>query len=91
MPKKTVKFDDGSSIIWKDRESLRYEDAFHVALIWLDFEPGFFKRGRVLRLESLARWHAYPAGSREAIQPEERAEIVKKVRSYMRGVPIRVE
>lgn len=92
MPKKTIQFDDGSSITWKDRESLQYEDdVSHFALIWLDFEPGIFKKGRVLRSESLKRWHAYPEGSEGSIPPEKRAEIVEKVRSYMDGVPVRVE
>lgn len=91
MPAKTVAFDDGSRITWKDRETLLYEEPGYAALLWVDYEPGFFSRGRILRAESLDRWHVCPKGSGECISPEKKAQITKRVQQYFGKVSVRSE
>lgn len=84
-------FDDGSSIEWEDRESLQYREVDgHIALIWVDFEPGFFSRGRVLMIESLDKWHTVPEGRSLDLSNEKREEIIAKVRKYYGRKPLRV-
>lgn len=83
MTVKKMLFDDGSSIEWSDRESLKYQERDgHMALIWVDFEPGFFSRGRVLMSESLDRWRLVPDGRQLEIQNDKKEEITDKVRTY---------
>ncbi|MBR7745035.1 hypothetical protein [Undibacterium baiyunense] len=49
--------ENGSTVEWIDKETLKYsKDGFQV-LIWVDFEPGFFKRGRIVRLSSMEKWN----------------------------------
>ena len=85
-----VAFDDGSSIEWVNRESLRYIEPGYVALLWVDYEPGFFNRGRVLMMESLRRWHEAPANDAFEISSAKREEIVEKVRKYYGSRPLRL-
>jgi hypothetical protein len=75
-------FEDGSFIEWADRESLRYTEPGYVALLWVDYEPGFFNRGRVLMMKSLCRWHEAPAGEPLELSSNKQEEIVEKVRKY---------
>jgi hypothetical protein len=86
-------FDDGSSIEWINRETLKYgENGFSVS-IWVDFEAGLFKSGRIIRASSLKSWTTWPDGSSETISTEKRNEILAKVRNYYqsRKVKSRVE
>jgi hypothetical protein len=87
---KTLVLDDGSRLVWKDRETLCYEDAGRLALIWVDYEPGFFSRGRVIHMSSLERWHQTPQGADEAISDEKKGQIIAKVRQYFGNRPVRV-
>ncbi len=91
MTVKKMLFDDGSSIEWKDRESLKYnQHDGYAALIWIDFEPGFFSRGRVLMTQSLDRWRTGPDGQPLEITYEKREEIIEKVRRYYGRRPLRI-
>lgn len=86
-------FDDGSSIEWVDKESLRYRKERCSALIWVDFEPGFFRRGRIVKASSLAGWESPTPGCSEPMDARTKQEILRKVLEYYRlqNVSCRVE
>ena len=91
--KKSHVFKDGSSIEWIDRETLWYaKDGFSV-LIWVDFEPGFFKSGRILRSSSIKEWASKPSHAPGPIDDGQRNAIVHRVQQYYRdhGTKITVE
>lgn len=89
MLERAVTFDDGSRITWKGREALLYEEPGYMALLWVDYELGFFKRGRVLRSDSLDYWSVFPQGVDKAISPERKMQIADKVRQYFGKIPLR--
>jgi hypothetical protein len=91
MPERTIVFDDGGRITWKDKETLRYEESGYVALVWVDYEPGFFRRGRILRQESLERWNVFPKGAEELISSNKKTKIISRVRQYFGSTPVRIE
>lgn len=89
---KIYSFDDGSSIEWIDKETLRYRQGECFALIWVDFEPGIFNSGRVLKGSSLRNWEM-PEEHSEEIDADNKREIIAKVQEYYRSqnVKCRVE
>lgn len=89
--KNRMQFEDGSELAWIDRESLRYEERGYVALVWVDFGPGFFSRTKVIKLSSIANWHEKPEGQPDVISAQKQLEIVEKVRKYYSGRPVVVE
>jgi hypothetical protein len=91
MPDKQLFFEDGSSIAWVDRETLRYEAADRHVLVWVEYETGFFKRGRVIRGESLRLWSDSSGRQGPEISPSDRIDIVTKVQSYFSDVNVRVQ
>ncbi len=84
MGKKKL-FEDGSSVEWIDRETLRYRRNGFSALIWVDFEPGFFTNGRIIRSSSLKNWETVPPGRSIEISAEERQEIIDKIKLYFQS------
>ena len=54
-----------------DRETVAYRSGGLTVLIWVDFEPGFFSRGRVIHTDSIERW--LDSGSNE-VRPVTEAE-----------------
>ena len=77
--------DDGSSIEWVDKETLRYTESNFSVLIWVDFEPGFFNSGRVIKSSSLATWESKPEGYSSTIEANKKQEILTKVQQYYRS------
>jgi hypothetical protein len=74
--------DDGSVIEWVDKGTLRYtENGFSVS-IWVDFEPGFFNSGRIIKSSSIVRWDSRPEGNPDVIGMDKRKEILAKVQQY---------
>ncbi len=82
MKKSLIEFDDGSILKWEDRETLRYIEGESSALIWVDFEPGFFSRGRILRSSSIDKWEEDSKGVVTAISEAKKADIINKVKLY---------
>lgn len=80
--KSTKKFDDGSTLSWKDRETLEYTEGDYTLLVWVDFMPGLFSSGRILKLESLSEWTSSPEGAAAPIPNGKKDEIKSKVISY---------
>jgi hypothetical protein len=85
VPWKVHLLDDGSSLEWVDKETLRYTESSFSVLIWVDFEAGFFNGGRVIKLSSLATWNSRPEGSSSTIEPNKKQEIITKVQQYFRS------
>ncbi len=77
-----MNFLDGSLVQWVDKETLRYSDSDHTALIWVDFEPGFFTGGRVIKASSIAKWESCPSNESCDISDEIKMQIISKVTKY---------
>jgi hypothetical protein len=91
--KKAFHFDDASSLEWIDRETLRYSENGHEVSIWVDYESGLFKRGRVVKASSIVRWDSKPPEEPASISPEIRENILSRVEQYYKslGVACRIE
>lgn len=83
MPQlKTYTFDDGSSITWIDRETLRYSENDFDTKIWVDFEPGLFNSGRIIKASSIITWNKHPLGTPKSISKKQREMIIEKIKLY---------
>ena len=85
--------DDGSSLEWVDKETLRYTESTFSVFIWVDFEPGFLNGGRVIKSSSLTTWNSKPEGCSSTIEANKQQEILTKVLQHYRSqnVECRVE
>jgi hypothetical protein len=77
-----VRFSDGSLVKWVDRETLQYSDSSHIVLIWVDFEPGFFSNGRIIKASSISKWDSFPSNEAPEISDEIKEQIIAKVSEY---------
>lgn len=86
-------FDDGSSIEWVDRETLRYKEGELSALIWVDFEAGLFSEGRIIKCSSINHWEQQEGNSPKPIDDLKKHEIIEKTIMYYGklGKPCRLE
>lgn len=86
-------FDDGSSIEWVDKETLRYREGDLSALIWVDFEAGLFSNGRIIKSSSINHWEQREGNSLKPISSLQKREIVDKLIMYYEklGKPCRLE
>lgn len=83
--KKPFRFDDGTTIEWVDRETLRFSDGDFSALIWVDFGPGLFSRERVLDVSRLKNWTTTPKGVSTSLTETDRDKILRRVEEYYRA------
>lgn len=83
-------FEDGSSIEWIDRETLRYGEGNFAVLIWVDVEPGLFNTGRIIRKSSLHEWTETPPAATQTIDVVTRSRIVARAEQYFQARGIRV-
>ena len=81
MSKKQT-FEDGSSVEWVDRETVKYTENGFSTLVWVDFAPGFFSGGRVIISSHIIKWRSWPAGSSELIDENKKREIIEKIKKY---------
>ena len=76
-------FNDGSSIEWVDKETLKYSEKEFSVLIWVDYyKIGFFKYGRVIKASSIEKWNTEAESSIELISANKKNEIIKKIQLY---------
>lgn len=75
-------FDDGSSVEWTSRESLRYTEGHLSVSIGVDFEEGWFKSGRIVRTGTIRSWEGGSSDEASAITEEKKKEIIDKVVLY---------
>ena len=82
MKKSQQEFSDGTTLEWIDRETIRYTEGQSYVDIWVDFAPGFFSKGRVLRKSSLEQWTETPDSTSSQFDSKKLAEIIDKVQQY---------
>lgn len=77
-----LNFPDGSCLEWVDRETLRYSEKDMSVLIWVDYEPGFFSAGRVIKAASIDKWISAGPMNASEIEEDKKQEIIRKIRQY---------
>ena len=80
---------DDSVIEWIDKETLKYSENDFSVSIWVDFEPGFFNSGRIIKASSLEYWNRMPEGYSKLIAPNKKEEILAKVQDYYHSINIK--
>lgn len=81
MARKKV-FDDGSVVEWVDKETLRYTNGSFSVLVWVDFEPGFFSTGRIIKASSIKKWDTFPNGDIETVNDMQKRDIIERIQKY---------
>ena len=84
MKKNKINFDDGSFVVWEDKETLRYTDCNYSALIWVDFEPGIFSSGRIIKASSIENWEEHPENTDSKISENIKKKIIENIKEYYR-------
>ena len=93
MTNKPYTTESGSTITWVDRETLRYSINGYFVLIWVDYEPGFFNSGRIIKMKSIIKWTSKPINSPDLITDEQKQKIINEIKQYYRiqGKRCRIE
>lgn len=71
-----------SSVEWEDRETLRYSENGFSALVWVDYEPGIFSQGRIIKSASIVKWNAKPEGTSDHIEPGQKQKIISEIQKF---------
>lgn len=80
-------FNDGSSIEWVDKETLKYSEKEFSVLIWVDYyKVGFLTYGRVIKASSIVNWNTTAEGSLEIINASKKHEIIEKIQQYFKSL-----
>jgi hypothetical protein len=79
-------FEDGSSIEWVDKETLKYTESGFSVHIWVDFEPGFFSNGRIIKSSSIKTKDSLPWSSSTFIDENKKREIIEKIQKYYKSM-----
>lgn len=90
---KTKVFEDGSSLEWVAKDTLRYTEGRSVLFIRVEQAPGFFSNGRVVwGRASLKKWSVNSKGDSGQIREDKRAEITSKLSEYfaIAKIPFRI-
>lgn len=92
--RKKIYFDDGSSVEWRDRETLLYTKGHLLCYIWVDyFEKSFFSGGRVIHVKSINKWSDVDAMEVSEMSNDEKNQVLERIKKYyeQRGIEYRVE
>jgi len=65
-----------------NKKTVRYADGELSALIWVDYEAGLFKRGRILKASSIEKWENRPDSFFEQIDEYHKKKIIEAVLQY---------
>ena len=90
---KTKVFEDGSSLEWVAKDTLRYTEGRSVLFIRAEQAHGFFSNARVVwGRASLKKWSVNSKGDSGQIREEKRTEIISKLSEYFASakIPFRV-
>ncbi len=79
MPQK-IEFDDGSSVLWVNREGVEYRKGEFSVGVWVDYGPGFFSSNRIIIAASIFKWDTKPDGVPWEIDENTKEEIISKIR-----------
>ena len=77
--------DSGSTnyrIDWIDRETLAFRSSGLTVLVWVDFEPGLFSRGRVIHTDSIRQWVDSESNEVRTVTEIERDAIISAVQLH---------
>lgn len=85
MNRKNNISESGATISWVDRETLRYSINGCSVLVWVDYEPGFFNSGRIIKSRSLVRWDEKPDHECELINEDQKQKIINEIKQYYRA------
>ncbi len=80
--RREVRRDMSVSIDWVDRETLAYRSDRLTVLVWVDFEAGFFSRGRVVHTDSIKEWVDDSNSVVRPVSAEERNAITAAIKSH---------
>lgn len=78
-----------SSIEWVDKETLRYTENGFSVLVWVDYEPGFFSRGRIIKSSSIVKWDEKPDNGSDLIEPWQKQKIIGEIQKYYDSQKVR--
>jgi hypothetical protein len=78
-------FNDGSSIEWVDKETIKYIEGKFSLLIWVDFAPGFFSNERIIKTNSMKSWNTTPESGNKLIDDKKRQNIIEKIHQYYKS------
>jgi hypothetical protein len=67
---------------WVDRETLAYRAENLSVLVWVDFAPGFFSRGRVIHTNSINQWVDAESKAVRTVTQQERNEIIVAIQQH---------
>ena len=65
-----------------DRETLAYRSIGYSVLVWVDFEEGFFSRGRVVHTDSIQWWVDSGLNNVRPVTEVERDAIISAVQLH---------
>ncbi|KPC50707.1 hypothetical protein [Amantichitinum ursilacus] len=82
MAENKTSIGNSAYIEWMDSETLRYSDGEFSALVWVDYETGFFSAERIIRSSSIEEWEKMPEGCSGEIEPLYKEAIIKGVQRY---------
>ena len=63
-------------------ETLAFRSNGLSVLVWVDFEPGFFDRGRVIHADSISQWVDGQSNVVRPVTGPEREAIISAVQQY---------
>lgn len=84
---------DAVSIEWVDRETFAYIAGNEKVLVWVDYEPGFFSRGRIIHKDSIKSWVSGGGTELRPVSEPEKALVISAIIESLRlkKRPCRVE
>jgi hypothetical protein len=74
-----------ASVVWIDRETYAYVVGGEKVLVWVDYEPGLFSRGRVIHSESIDSWVSSNGDAVRLVSEQERATIVEAISAHLQA------
>ena len=80
-------------IDWIDRETLAFRSNGLAVLVWVDFEAGFFARGRIVHTDSIKQWVDADSSAVRSVTAMERDSIISAIQRHyaQEGRPCRLE
>ena len=88
-----IDFEDGSSVLYADRESVAYIYGADRLDVWVDYGPGIFNIPRIIKTQSINTWNVLQNNNKREVTALEKEEIIKKVVTYyeMQGVKVIID
>lgn len=72
-----------ASIEWIDRETYAYVVGDEQVLVWVDYERGFFSKGRIIHEDSIQSWVSKDGTAIRVVTEEERTVISSAIVEHL--------